>query len=72
MKAKLEFELPEENEEHLSAVNGSSWKSLAFAHDQALRSKLKHGNLSEDVLKVLEELREDFNSDRLSRGLSFD
>lgn len=48
MKATLEYTLPEEAEEHMSAMRGSLWKSLVFEYDQALRSKLKYGNPGDD------------------------
>lgn len=43
MKATLEFNLPEEDQEHQDALYGSRWRSVVFELDQRLRSRDKHG-----------------------------
>lgn len=58
MKATLEFNLPEENEEHKDAINGSLWKSVVWDIDQHLRSKIKYADLPDDQYKIYEDLRE--------------
>jgi hypothetical protein len=47
MKAKLEFDLPEERLEFNDAVNGSLHKSVLCYMSEYLRDKVKYG--SEDV-----------------------
>jgi len=49
MKATLEFNLPEEQEEHLNALQGMSWQMVLFEVDQELRSTVKHGDLQQDA-----------------------
>ena len=44
MKAILEFTLPEEQDEHQTALDGGCWKALAFDFDQWLRSFSKHSD----------------------------
>jgi len=43
MKAILEFNLPEESEEHRTAVNGALWMSAMWDLSQWLRSEVKYG-----------------------------
>jgi len=45
MKAKLEFNLPEEKEEFELACSGSAWSNIAWLMDQFLRSKVKYGEI---------------------------
>lgn len=53
MKATLEFQLPEESNEHLRAVQaGYAWSALHDI-DYMLRNLLKHGD---DRYKTVEEL----------------
>ena len=63
MKAKLIFELPEEQIEFSSATNGSKWRDVVWDLDQKLRSMHKYedkNNVSiEDVRKMIRELMED-------------
>ena len=44
MKATLEFNLPEEEQEHRDAIEGTSWKLAVWDLDQILRNALKHGS----------------------------
>ena len=55
MKATLTFDLPEENEEHMNAVQGGSYKAALSELDQRLRAKTKH---SEDPSPVYDEVRD--------------
>jgi hypothetical protein len=53
MKATLEFQLPEEQNEHLRAVKaGDAWSAL-YDIDFMLRNLLKHGDYR---YKTIEEL----------------
>ena len=53
MKATLEFNLPEDNNEHLRAVHaGEAWSTL-YDIDNMLRNILKYGNTE---YKTVEEL----------------
>jgi hypothetical protein len=42
-KAILEFQLPEEQEAHEDALNGTLWHSVVGDLDDILRSWIKHG-----------------------------
>lgn len=43
MKAIIEFDLPEENEEFLTAVHATAFSSTLHEIDNMIRSHLKHG-----------------------------
>ena len=62
MKAKLTFELPEEQEEFNDAVNGSAFKHVIWELDQYMRSQLKHGDLADDVHDKVQEIRDQLHS----------
>lgn len=55
MKAILEFNLPEERNEHLLAVKSANIYSILLDIDQWLRSKIKHED-REEFEEVREEL----------------
>tara|TARA_R110000868_G_scaffold176353_4_gene414034 strand:- start:2769 stop:2990 length:222 start_codon:yes stop_codon:yes gene_type:complete len=59
MKAKLTFELPEEQEEFNDAVNGNAFKAVIWELDQYMRSQLKHEELwDEAVHDKVQEIRD--------------
>jgi len=43
-EAVLKFKLPEEEQEHRDAIEGTSWKLAMWDIDQILRNALKHGS----------------------------
>ena len=49
MKATLEFNLPEEHDEHLNALQGLSWQMVLFEIDQELRSTVKYEDSEQDA-----------------------
>jgi hypothetical protein len=57
MKATLEFDLPEEQQEHYDAVNGSTFKYCLQELDQELRGWLKYGHEFKSADEVLETVR---------------
>lgn len=59
MKAILEFDLPEDNWEFQSAINGSKYKSAIWDYDQWLRSEMKYGDLDEKIYKAYETCRKE-------------
>jgi hypothetical protein len=61
-KATLEFNLPEETVEHRLAVNANNYYAVLWDIDQYLRSKLKHGDLTESEYVVLEKTREELHN----------
>ena len=53
MKATIEFQLPEDQNEHIRAIHaGAAWSAL-YDIDYMLRNMLKHGD---DRYKTVEEL----------------
>jgi hypothetical protein len=59
MKAILEFDLPEENTDFKSAINGHNYKNAVWDFDQMLRSEMKHKELSDDTYKAYEYCRKE-------------
>jgi hypothetical protein len=43
-EAVLKFKLPEEEQEHRDAIEGTSWKLAMWDLDQILRKALKYGS----------------------------
>ena len=64
MKATLEFDLPEEQYEFDSAVNGCQWHNLVSDLDEKLRQDIKHQRG-----KTLEQIRKYILDETLDRGL---
>jgi len=58
MKGKLEFNLPEEQEEFEIACNASKYNLVLFQFDQELRSKIKYQNLNEKEQDIYQKVRE--------------
>ena len=58
MLAKLEFNLPEDEEEYRNAINGADYKLALEDMDNYLRGRLKYEELPEDVHKALQEARD--------------
>ena len=69
MKAILQFDLPEEADEHRSALDGANWKFLVYDLDERIRRDVKGGmpvTYSPGQLRqILHEMMEE-------RGLRFD
>lgn len=72
MKATLKFNLPEEEREHLDAVNGTKWKVVQMDFDETLRRYLKHGHNFDDVEDCLSKLRAELHQDIEASGLTFE
>ena len=58
MKAILEFNLPEDEEQFDAANRGMDWALVAWDVDQLLRNKLKYEEHVTDTRKALEEVKE--------------
>jgi hypothetical protein len=59
MKAKLEFDLPEERVEFDLAVNGSNWSFVVWKLDQELRGKIKYSeDITEEQREIYQEVRD--------------
>ena len=60
MKAKLTFDLPEEQEEFREAFNGSKWRNVVWDMYQYLRSNFKYASddTHEEFVKAMYECRD--------------
>jgi len=59
MKAILEFDLPEDQEEHITAINGIHYKIAINNMDDYFRNRLKYEeNLSVEARKTLQQSRD--------------
>lgn len=67
MKATLEFSLPEEQEEHKLAIEGSCWMSSMHDLDEWLRSIEKHTDIhTVEIGVVRKKLYEILDNNQLS------
>ena len=73
MKATLEFNLPDDQDDFQDAVNGQKWRLMVWNFDQKLRSQLKYNDkLSPEQYKVYEEIRNLLWEKMGEEGLSLD
>jgi hypothetical protein len=61
MKATIEFNLPEENEEFNIAVNAVKYYATLHDMDEFLRCKLKYGELTKAEAEVYSVCRDKLN-----------
>jgi hypothetical protein len=61
MKAVLEFTLPEEREEHETALNGPKYRAVLSDLSQFLRSKLKYETLTQEQAAAYEDVRRELS-----------
>ena len=71
MKAKLIFNLPEDQPEFNFATQGSDWFFVAWKMDQWLRGNIKHApdSMSDDEYKAYERCREELREIINNSGL---
>jgi hypothetical protein len=62
MKAKLTFNLPDEESEFHDAINGNAYKAVIWELDQFLRSQLKHQEMPDEVSVKVLEIRKELHS----------
>ena len=73
MKATIEFNLPDDQDDFQDAVNGQKWRLMVWDFDQHLRSQLKYNDkLSSEQYKVYEEIRDLLWEKISGAGLSLD
>lgn len=71
MKAKLEFDLPEENEEWLIHNNAYAYFRSIFEFDNYLRNALKYNvNLSEEEWEVYDKIRTELRNILIENNIS--
>ena len=74
-KATLQFDLPEEHQEHQDAIHGSEWKDVVWDIDQFLRNKLKyemHEYNDKSCYDIFEEIRSELWEIINSKNLNLD
>ena len=61
MKAKLTFDLPEEQEEFEMAINGHKWRNVAFMMFNFLRNNTKYApeGTHEEYIKAMYECKDE-------------
>ena len=57
MKATLEFNLPEEQQEHADAIQGREWRAACQDTRMQIRNWLKYGHSFKTADEALEEVR---------------
>jgi hypothetical protein len=57
MKATLEFDLPQDQEEHAAALNGWRYRAVINNTMEIIRVKLKHGHAYKTPEDALEDIR---------------
>ena len=74
MKAKLEFNLPEEKSEFNFATQGSDWWNVCWNMDQWLRGNIKYApdEQSDEVFEAYELCREELRKIIEDKGLNLD
>ena len=74
MKAKLEFNLPEDQQDFDLAINGMKFWSVLYDSDQSLRTKTKYApdSLPQDKYDAYQEIREELRELMLNNNISFD
>ena len=70
MKAKLEFDLPEESNEHNDALNGTKYKLIISEILEWLRSTLKHSPPQD--WPTLDDVKREIHSRLAQEGLTLD
>jgi hypothetical protein len=73
MKAILEFNLPDDQDEFNFATRGSNYYIILWDIDQWLRSKMKYDDtLTDGQYEAYEKTREELRDMMTSRGITFD
>lgn len=61
MKARLDFDLPEDKHEFDNATQGATMRYILWNHLEYLRGKLKHGELSDEQYQAYKDCRDTLN-----------
>ena len=70
MKATLEFNLPEEYDEHMNALQGLTWQMVLMNVDNKLREISKYGD-DGDKADWAQEIRDYLYEEMNERGLQW-
>jgi hypothetical protein len=71
-RVTLNFNLPEEEQEHRDALDGTNWKLVAWDVDQILRNAIKYGcdQCEDNKYSAFEYIRKELNDSIESYKLS--
>jgi len=70
MKAKLEFNLPDEQIEFDDAINGGKWKLVIWEINQFLRNEMKHNDkVTEEQYQAYRIVQEELCNKMVEYGL---
>ena len=74
MKAKLTFELPEEQEEFREAFNGHKWRNVAFMMFNYLRNNTKYApdDIDKRYLQAMHECKDELFRIMSENGVDLD
>ena len=74
MKATLEFNLPDDQDEFVLATNGLKFWSVLWELDQSLRSKTKYApdTLPQDKYDAYQEIRDELRELMIENNVTFD
>ena len=74
MKATLEFNLPDDQDDFVLATNGLKFWSVLWELDQSLRSKTKYApdNLPQDKYDAYQEIRDELRELMIENNVTFD
>lgn len=71
-EAILKFDLPDESYEFRMANHGAEYYVVLWDMDQWLRERLKYGNLPDEQVVILEEVRSKLNELMDEKGVRFE
>ena len=74
MKATLEFNLPDDQDDFVLATNGLKFWSVLWELDQSLRSKTKYApdSLPQDKYDAYQEIRDELRELMIENNVTFD
>ena len=72
MKAKLTFNLPDDQDEFDNAINGFKAHSALWQISQNIRAIWKHGDLNESQYEIVNRIRDEFYEVIHEHGIKLD
>ena len=72
MKARLEYDLPDDVNDYRSAVDGWRWRRVVEDMDNKLRDRLKYGDVPDPLYDELDTLRKELCELMQDYNLTFD
>ena len=72
MKARLEYDLPEDALDFRTAADGWRWRHVVEEMDNKLRDRLKYGDVPDPLYDELDTLRKELGELMQDYNLTFD